>query len=154
MERQMEKAIDILNSLIVINNDRIEGYETASGETEDTDLISLFSKCILNSEKCRQELILEVNRLGGDPEEGTLTSGKIFRAWMDIKAALTSKDRESVLNSCEFGEDEAQDTYEEALEVDSEYLSAEQLKMIMSQQSLLKADHDQIKALRDVQVDA
>jgi hypothetical protein len=30
-----EKAIDLLNKLIIINNDRIEGYETVSKETEN-----------------------------------------------------------------------------------------------------------------------
>ena len=33
-----EKTIDVLNSLIEINNDRIYGYETASKEVEETDL--------------------------------------------------------------------------------------------------------------------
>jgi hypothetical protein len=33
-----ENAIDALNKLIVINNDRIEGYETASKETEESEL--------------------------------------------------------------------------------------------------------------------
>ena len=35
-----EKSIEILNSLIQINNDRIQGYETASKETEEVDLKS------------------------------------------------------------------------------------------------------------------
>mgnify|MGYP006219800087 CR=1 FL=1 len=32
-----EKSIEVLNSLITINNDRIEGYETASKETEEVN---------------------------------------------------------------------------------------------------------------------
>jgi len=149
-----EKTIDVLNSLIVINNDRIEGYETASEETEDADLIGLFANFISNSEKCKQELVMEVTNLGGEPAEGTLTSGKIFRAWMDVKAVFTSKDREAILNSCEYGEDEAQETYDEVLESDSEHLSSAQQSMIYDQQSILKADHDQVKALRDAMADA
>lgn len=30
-----EATIEVLNTLITINNDRIEGYETAANETED-----------------------------------------------------------------------------------------------------------------------
>jgi hypothetical protein len=32
----------VLNTLIIINNDRIEGYETAAKETEEQDLKVLF----------------------------------------------------------------------------------------------------------------
>jgi hypothetical protein len=39
-----EKSIDVLNKLIEINNDRIEGYQTASDETKESDLKELFSK--------------------------------------------------------------------------------------------------------------
>jgi hypothetical protein len=31
---EKEKTIEVLNSLITISNDRIEGYETASKETD------------------------------------------------------------------------------------------------------------------------
>ena len=59
----------------------------------------------------------EVSRLGGTSAEGTLTTGKLHRVWMDVKAALTGKDREAILKSCEFGEGVAQDTYGKALEI-------------------------------------
>ena len=32
-----EKTIEVLNKLIIINNDRIEGYETAAKETEENE---------------------------------------------------------------------------------------------------------------------
>jgi len=144
-----EKSIDVLNTLIEINNDRIEGYETASKETEESDLQSLFSGFIETSEKCRAELAEEVERLGGTPTEGTKTSGKFFRAWMDVKAAITGKDRKAILSSCEFGEDKAVDTYEKAMQNDDDDLGIEQRSIIAEQYDLIKADHDEVKALRD-----
>ena len=152
MER--EKAIDVLNTLITINNDRIEGYETASKETEESDLKAMFAKFISTSQKCKEELSREVNTLGGEVAEGTKVSGKFFRAWMDVKAALTGKDRKAILNSCEYGEDEAKDTYEKALENDSEHLNPKQISMIDAQKMSLKGDHDHIKALRDALIKA
>jgi uncharacterized protein (TIGR02284 family) len=62
-----KKEVDILNNLLTINNDRIEGYETAAKETEEQDLKSLFSQFSVTSTKCKQELANEVNRLGGPP---------------------------------------------------------------------------------------
>jgi uncharacterized protein (TIGR02284 family) len=144
-----KKTIEVLNSLITINNDRIEGYETASKETEELDLKQMFAQFILTSQNCKQELVSEVMVLGGEEAEGTKVSGKFFRVWMDVKAALTGNDRKAILNSCEYGEAKATDTYDEALEYDLEHLSAKQQTMLIAQKTLLKADHNQVKALID-----
>lgn len=149
-----ENVIEVLNTLITINNDRIEGYLTASKETEEQDLKTLFAHFISTSQKCKQELVIEVNKMGGEAAEGTLTSGKFFRVWMDVKAALTGRDRKAILSSCDYGEDEAEETYENALENDFDYLSAEQQIMIYDQKTLLKADHNHIKALHDALADS
>ena len=144
-----KKSIDVLNKLIEINNDRIEGYETASKETEETELKTLFAQLAQTSQECNAELIDEVNQLGGDPVEGTKTSGKFFRAWMDVKSALTGKDRKAILNSCEYGEDVAVNTYKKVLENNTDDLTEDQLAMVEEQHDMIKADHDTVKSLRD-----
>lgn len=149
---ETKKTIDVLNELIIINNDRIAGYQTASDETEEQDLKTLFSDFIRNSQKCKTELEGEVNRLAGEVAEGTKTSGKFFRVWMDVKAALTGKDRKVILDSCEYGEDVAKDTYEKALKDELAELSSEQQSMIKAQHSVLQADHDKVKSMRDALV--
>lgn len=145
---EKEETIEVLNTLITINNDRIEGYETATKETEEQDLKTLFSRFIATSQKCKPELVNEVNKLGGTPAEGTKTTGKFFRVWMDVKAALTGKDRKAILNSCEYGEDAAKETYDKVLENKTDKLSAEQHTKVSAQKSLLQADHNHINSLR------
>lgn len=149
-----DKAIEVLNTLITINNDRIEGYETAFKETDEIDLRVLFSHFSDTSKKCKQELVAEVRTLHGEPAEGTLTSGKFFRVWMDVKAALTGKDRKAILNSCDFGEQQAIDTYDDILENDSDQISIPMRSLILAQKTLLLADHNRVKALRDALVKA
>lgn len=144
-----KEAIDALNRLVEINNDRIEGYETATKETNEPDLKVLFTKLADTSRDCRIELEREVEQLGGTPAQGTKVSGKFFRAWMDVKAAITGKDRKAILESCEYGEDHALKTYEDVLEDERQQLTNEQLAMVESQYDLLKADHDAVRALRD-----
>jgi len=144
-----EKIVDILNKLVVINNDRIEGYETAMGETDEGDLQMMFRQFVATSSKCKQELTSEITKLGGDPDEGTKTSGKFFRAWMDVKAALTAHDRKAILNSCEFGEDNAVETYEKVLKDDVNELTPELQTLVRSQFYLIKADHDKVRSMRD-----
>jgi uncharacterized protein (TIGR02284 family) len=143
------ETIEVLNDLIQINNDRIEGYEKALKELreEDSDLKALFSSMISESHEIRLALGTEVNALGGDMESSTTTSGKIYRAWMDVKAVFTGHDRHTVLSNCEAGEDAAQRAYRTALE--DEELPAYLREMVVEQQSTLKQSHDQIKALRD-----
>ena len=148
-----EKSIEVLNTLIEINNDRIAGYETASKETEEADLKMLFSGLKQTSEKCNTELITEVVKLGGKPTEGTKTTGKLYRVWMDIKSALTGKNRKAILSSCEFGEDMAVDTYQKALRDNLSDITAEQQSMLNAQFALIKAGHDKVKNLRDALVD-
>lgn len=143
------ETIEILNDLIQINNDRIEGYEKALHETkpEDADLKALFSSMINESHEIRMTLGTEVNALGGDMDNSTTNSGKIYRAWMDVKAIFTGHDRHSVLANCEAGEDAAQRAYREALS--DEDLPAYLHEMVSEQQQILKRSHDKIKALRD-----
>ena len=45
----------MLNTLIENNNDRIEGYETASNETEEQDLKTLFAQLSQTIHKCKNE---------------------------------------------------------------------------------------------------
>src|SRR4030095_5748687 len=148
------KSIDVLNSLIEINNDRIQGYETAMDESKEQDLKSMFADFIKTSQECKQELISEVNNLGEKPEEGTRVDCKIYRMWMDFKAAVTGKDRKSILKSCEYGEDVAVNTYENVLEDKTSELTGGQITMVTKQYAMIKANHDKVRAMRDALVDA
>jgi uncharacterized protein (TIGR02284 family) len=140
---------EILHDLIEINNDRVTGYQKAIDELqdEDNDLKSLFVDMIGQSHKLKAVLAQEIQVLGGDSDAGTTNSGKIYRAWMDVKAIFTGHDRETVLNNCEFGEDAAQKAYKMALE--TEGLSADLRSTITEQKADLRTSHDKIKALRD-----
>lgn len=147
METTTKDAISLLNDLVQINNDRIEGYEKASRETEDTQLKSLFSNLAQDSRKYRDELASEVRSAGGKPVEGTTTSGKFYRVWMDIKASFAGKDRKAILSSCEFGEDAALEEYRTVLK--STDLLTKHKDLVLKQEAQLKLAHDKIKALRD-----
>ena len=144
-----QKSAEVLNDLIQINNDRITGYEKAIKElkNEDDDLKSLFMAFIDQSRNLRNALGTEAETLGADMEEGTTSSGKIYRAWMDVKAMFTGRDRQTILNNCEFGEDAAQKAYKEALK--TENLPAYLFALIERQKQQLKDSHDEVKALRD-----
>jgi uncharacterized protein (TIGR02284 family) len=146
-----EKLAEVLNDLIQINNDRVAGYERAAEEARDVDvdLIGIFNKMADDSRRYAAELSKEVRNLGEMPEGGTTNSGKIYRAWMDVKKAFSSRDRQAILESCEFGEDAAQKAYDAALKSDAE-MNADVRQLITEQKSSLKDAHDLIKKYRDL----
>jgi uncharacterized protein (TIGR02284 family) len=148
---ELEKTIDVLNKLVEINNDRIEGYRTASNETDEADLKALFLQFAQISEKCKQELSSEIFNLGGTSTEETKLSGKVFRTWMDIKSTLTGHDRIALLNSCEYGEEHAIETYEEVINEEMDYLSIEQQTLVRKQYALIQADHTRLKSILEAQ---
>ncbi|WP_026899362.1 PA2169 family four-helix-bundle protein [Daejeonella oryzae] len=150
MENNKE-AVEVLNDLVLINNDRVVGYERAIEETkaEDADLKAVFNAMIQESNQYKQELSNEIRTLGGEIESGTTNSGKIYRAWMDVKATFTGHSRQAVLENCEFGEDAAQKAYKLALE--DEDLSGTCRELVSRQKQSLRLSHDKIKMMRDQQ---
>jgi len=154
METSNEKVAGVLNDLVAINNDRIEGYERALKELkdEDEDLRPLFLSMIDESRQAKMELGSEVENLKSDIETGTSGSGKIYRGWIALKAVFTGHTRHAILESCEYGEDAAQKAYQEALE--EEGIPAYLIELISEQKEMLRASHNEIKAFRDQEVTA
>ncbi|AYL96061.1 PA2169 family four-helix-bundle protein [Mucilaginibacter celer] len=144
-----QATVQILNDLIQINNDRIEGYQRASKDLGDgdADLKSLFTRLIGQSQGYKLALGTEVSAFGKDIETDTTTGGKLHRLWLDLKAAFTGHDTHNVLEECEFGEDAILKAYRTALE--DEHLPAYLRETISRQESELLDAHDEIKALRD-----
>lgn len=148
MERN-ENAVEVLNDLVQINNDRIVGYERAISEAKDgdADLKSTFQQMVAQSRQYKQELSEKVRQLGGDPDNSTRTDGKIYRMWMDVKAMFTGSSRKTVLENCEFGEDAALRAYETAVNTDG--LTPDLKQVVSSQHQSLRNSHDTIKRMRD-----
>src|SRR3954470_22012351 len=111
------EAIENLNDLVHINNDRIKGYERAIKELkkDDGDLKTLFAVFIDQSRQNIMVLGKEVQALGSDMDRDTTASGKLYRTWMDVKAVFTGHNRQNVLENCESGEDAALKAYHTAL---------------------------------------
>jgi uncharacterized protein (TIGR02284 family) len=152
METTTEKSVEVLNDLIEINNDRIDGFTRAAeglGEG-DADLKAIFDKFASDSRQNVQELSQAVGQVGGDLETGNSVSGTLHRAWLNVKATFSGHDRKAVLEECERGEDAIKKAYRDALSEENG-LSPQQASILVNQQQLINEGHDSIKALRDAQ---
>ena len=137
---------ETLRDLIRINNDRVTGYSKAATQTDEQDLQALFSNLAQQSRQFASDL----RRLVSDDKnvtDETTASGKIYRAWMDVKATFGGDDRHGILASCEFGEDAAQKAYKDALKEDD--LTVDVRATIESQKAILRQAHDKVKMMRD-----
>lgn len=144
-----EQLSSILKDLIVVNNNRVKGYEKAVDETTtvDIDLHAIFNSMANDSRGYAADLIQEVIILGG--ESATTTNPqKILRYWMDGTKPFTKSDRQTILSSCDSGEDNTQTAYTDALSSDIA-VDSKIRKILNDQQETLKMAHNLIKKYRE-----
>jgi uncharacterized protein (TIGR02284 family) len=148
MENVKEGTVSALTDILKLHNDRIKGYQMAMDDTDDADLKALFAKYSEQSVTFKSDLSAAIERAGGEVPDDTTFLGQVHKAWMELKAAVTNRDRLAVLNSCEQGEDAIKAAYEEALEPDSKVFMS--VRTTLDQQyTEIKAAHDRIRALRN-----
>ena len=151
-----EKVIDVLNDLIRINNDRIDGYQKAAEEIKDaadSEIKGVFFTMAEQSRNNASALRNAVTDLAGQPARDTTASGKIYRVWMDVKATFSGDDTTAALKSCEFGEDAALKAYKDAQKEQVAWPTGV-AALIEKQREDLQRSHDTIKRLRDMYVAA
>jgi uncharacterized protein (TIGR02284 family) len=147
-----KKSIDLLNTFIGINNRRFESYITASKQTNDSDLILLFVGFQEKSQRSKAELVSEVQKLGGKPARDSAIVLSISRIWIQIKSKFKIKDREEILNRCEYDADIALKKYTNVLSNNIEHLTPKHQNMLKAQHLSIKKDHDTLKGLGDLLV--
>jgi len=142
------ETIEVLNDLILVNNDRIIGYEKAIHETkqEDSDLSILFAAMVAESHRIKIALATEVQSLGAEISKGTTTEGKIYQVWRELKATFSGHNRHTILSNCEAIEDAALHAYQVALKHE---LPAFIRDLLTRQLETLQASHEEVKSLRD-----
>lgn len=139
-----------LNDLITTLKDGQKGYAEAMTEVEDADLKDLFKQYAAQRSQYITELEDQMFKLDLKPdtnEGNNAIGGALHRVFIDLKGAITGKDRHSILAECERGEDYAKDAYKKAVELQD--LPGDLKTIISKQQQGIQEAHDKIKALRD-----
>lgn len=113
-----EKTVSVLNDLLNITNDRIEGFSKVEEKVWDTHsaLKNDYDQMVSQSQTMKSDLIRLINECGGDADNTTTTAGALHRAWIDVKNSLTGNKDESTLENVVFGEKAAIDAYQDALD--------------------------------------
>jgi uncharacterized protein (TIGR02284 family) len=144
----MKNPIQTLNHLIEILKDGQDGFRAASEDVTTPNLKRLFSEYSLQRSSFAGELQTLAHSLGEHtPTDSGSLAGALHRGWMDLKAAIATRDEHAILVECERGEDHAVAAYEEALELPG--LPMNIVDTLRSQYSEVQAVHDHARKLRD-----
>lgn len=144
---QRKEIITTLNSLIETLKDGEQGFQQSASGVDDPQLKTTFDHFSQQRSQFAGELQAEVQKLGEEePEDSGSASGSLHRTWINIKSAVTSRDRHAILAEAERGEDAAVAAYKEAMEKD---LPATVQEIVRRQQAEVKSAHDKIRNLRD-----
>lgn len=144
-----DKAIENLNTLLCINNDRVEGYKSAIYEAKEVNIKIMFSTLAQTSLQCRKELIQELKKLGGKRNNGFRETGKFFNVWREMKKAIKKDDHQTILYSCKHGENAVLREYLKIIKGSFSDLNLECESVLYRQYNLLKADYEKINQLHN-----
>ena len=141
-----DDELTILKTLTSTLNDSINGYRESAGHAESGNLKQLFQEMAGERSSASDELKAEVRRLGGDPDEDGSTAGYLHQRFLDMKAAVTGRDDQAIVNEVERGEDYLKEKFETAL--DSEGLAGQSREVVQRVYQSVRRGHDRVSALK------
>jgi uncharacterized protein (TIGR02284 family) len=144
MDRDTE--VSTLETLTTTLIDSINGYEDAAKNSENQRFQQLFRERASERRQVLEDLRSEIRRLGGDPPDDGSFMGKTHQTWLDLKAAVTGRDDQRIINSVEAGEDYLKEKWETAL--NSGDLSGETRQVIERAYQSVRSGHDQMSQLK------
>lgn len=138
-----------LDELLYFVNDRIAGYERAVDESKDAQLRGYYKQLTSQSQQFATDLNTYLTREGAERQDSTTLKGKLYRAWMDAKAAVTGRDEKSILGSNIYGEKWALKAYKDALS--NQTLAGEMRQAVERQYALSQKTYKELKKLKGKQ---
>src|SRR4051794_35507121 len=141
-----DQEISTLNTLIATLIDSITGYEDAAANSEAGRFPRLFRERASERQQVVEDLRAEVRRLGGNPEDDGSFMGKTHQRFLDLKAAVTGRDEQSIINEVERGEDYLKEKFETALNGDT--LSGDSRSVVERAYQSVRSGHDQMSQLK------
>ncbi len=140
------KVKTILEKLIDLLKDSHQGFMDLGHHIQDESVKTFFLKETQERANFAGELENELHRLGEkDVHQSGMLSGKVHRAWGELKANLGGGDH-AILETAEQGEDAAKKAYKEALE---QHLPGDIRDLLTRQQAHILASHDKVRDLRN-----
>ena len=141
-----DAQVSTLQTLTTTLIDSINGYEDAAKDSDNQRFQQIFRERATERRQVLDDLRSEIRRLGGDPPDDGSFMGKTHQRWLDLKAAITGRDEQKIVNSVEAGEDYIKEKFETALS--SGDLSGESRQVVERAYQSVRSGHDQMSQLK------
>ena len=135
-----------LNGLIATTIDSVDGYRTSATDVDNPRYAEMFTARASERSSVAEQLRAEVKRLGGNPEDDGTILAAGHRAFVNLKAAVTGRDDQAIVNEIERGEDHIKAKFEDALKDDN--LSPDTRSLIETAFTSVRAGHDEMSQLK------
>lgn len=142
-----DAALAILQELLSVSRDSVEGYATALRDIADQEIARELETYRTRRSKIVDELAQRIRDLRGDPDARPTAAGAVHRAWMDARAGSEANPDQAILAEIERGEDLATDAFRQALKEHD--IDATTRRLIEGHYEQVQAAHDRVKQLRD-----
>jgi uncharacterized protein (TIGR02284 family) len=145
-EGKNQELESVLKSVINVLEDGQKGMADIGEHLKNETLKRYFLAESLKRANFRGELENELHRQGvADVHETGTATGKLYRAWAEIKAHLGGGDH-TLLETAEKAEDEAKQAYKDALDQD---LPLPIRQLLVEQQTHILTSHDYVRDARN-----
>ena len=138
--------ISTLNGLIATTIDSVDGYRTSAQDVQNPRFAELFTARASERSSVAEQLRAEVRKLGGNPEDDGTVLAAGHRAFVKLKAAVTGRDDQAIVNEVERGEDHIKAKFEAALKDDD--LSPNCRALVETAYGSVKSGHDEMRDLK------
>ncbi|NML57281.1 PA2169 family four-helix-bundle protein [Chryseobacterium cheonjiense] len=145
-----KEEASVLNDLLHITNDRIEGFAKIEGKVWENypDVKPEYAKLNSLARIMKNELIDLIQEDGEEADDTPSVAGALHRTWIDIKNSFTIGNREeSTIGNVIFGEKAAAEAYQNA--IDSGKLSQRSLDIVSEHLKHIKDSYHQFSRMSE-----
>ena len=112
--KENDTIATILNNLVTINKDHIVGNKEAIHGTNNENIRHVLKRMVKQAENFILELKENINELGAEVTDKTITTGLVYNIWMDI-VYNNNAEKPEITNFCDQLEGTTLQAYDSAL---------------------------------------
>ena len=143
-----DKTAKLLNRLIETCRDGEAGFQRSVRILRDAKWRLVCEEFEQSCARGARDLTQKVYAQGGRPPRGGSARGALHRRWLSVKAGLSEKTDQAVLELCERDEQRAKREYQRALR---ENLPPQVRDLVERQYRVLLDHHQKVRAMRDAE---
>lgn len=143
-QESSEEAARLVRTLAALCRDSESGYRRAYEDTRDRNLRVEFGNLVDEREDMAEALARCLEELGQSPVQGGTVAGAAHRIFLDLRAALSQRDREAVLREIVRGESAFEAAFDAALKAE---LPAGVRGILRHQHRLVRRSRDRFRSM-------